>query len=148
MLHPAAARLGAALGLWTWRAKGRHRRLDLAQETVVSYSCLSLTLPSASRDLPKASADFQKEKHSLSMAPALSILNHSVPRCHTAYARLQQALAGLPLPWQYCQGSHLFLNSNLSCYFISSPLSTPQEGSGCSSAIRAVVTLHEVLIQE
>lgn len=59
--------------------RGRHRRLGAARETLVSHSHLSPChhLP---EHLPKASADFHKGKHSLSMAPALSVLDHSVPR--------------------------------------------------------------------
>lgn len=80
VLHPAAHSLGAALGLRAWRGKGRHRRLGAAQETLMSHSHLSPChhLP---EHLPKASADFHKGKHSLSMAPALSVPDHSVPRC-------------------------------------------------------------------
>lgn len=95
---------------------------------VRTLSCPSSRCHQLSEHLPKASADFQKGKHSLFMAPALSILDHSVPQCpqcHAACARLQQVLAGPPLPWQCCQGSHLFLNPDLSCCFISPPPPTP-----------------------
>lgn len=72
-----------------------------------------------------------------------------ITACHGAHG----AMLPVPgcsrslLPWQCCQGSHL-PNPDLSFHFISPPLSTPQEGSGCSSAIRAVAILHEALAQE
>lgn len=133
------------------KTRGRWRRPDSAQGTVVSQSCLSPSQSILPRLLPASPG----KNHSLSIPPA------QLTECHAARrATLQHLLAGPPLPWQCCQGSDVFFHPDFCRCFIFTPfgalLSMPVQPASrgtwervriCSAA-RAVVTLHEVLAHE
>lgn len=150
---------------WEARQERRQRSPDSAQGTVISQSCLSgcHCLPSqGSRRLPQGNSQPP-------IPPAGRNPDNSVPccpQCHAARSAMLPAVPACSICWQVPRyhGNAVKVQITFSSipisaaalffpptqYFIShaSAAEAAGKGLGRCSAIRAVVTLHEVLAQE